>query len=211
VTDVDRYTVAFNGNSKNPPCDDSLSAIGYYASFDATTITTANHVSLSMKSGISKSSDSSNWSGSTMDRYAEISSSTTPPRSVSSTKHSVMECSEKFQPRVFQYSDGCERCLSLLSDHERAKYEKNGNSPLVTVTSGGCHVSCKFFQGIHGKGGVRLCMRCFQSLHKPLSDTLKVRDEGICDRSRSVSCSRSSPMRSSSRGRSASRGRGIME
>ena len=176
------------------------------------------------KSSSSKSSLGSSYSGSTTDKYDEIvmNRPVTPRRSscssgkvTDSLKTHVLPCSEKFQPRIFLHSDGCERCLSLLSEQELTSYYQNGNSPLVTVTSGGCHENCQFSPGIAGTGtsaGLRLCRRCFQYLHKPLSDMLKVKnDEGICDRSRSasVSCSTPSPMRSRSQGRSISRGRGV--
>ena len=129
---------------------------------------------------------------------------TTPRRSISPTRFTewiqpqVNECSGKFQPNIFQSNDGCERCLSLLSTNERIKYDTNGNSPLVTMTSGGCHQSCQFFQGEQWRGAVRLCTRCFNSLHKPLTDKLKNKDEGLCDRNRREPVSQE---RSISRGR----------
>jgi len=144
-----------------------------------------------------------------LDKVVDVPIPLTPRKSMSPTRVSesikpqVMECNGKFQPHIFQNNDGCERCLSLLSNSERSRYEKNSNSPLVTKTSGGCHEACQFFQGVKGSCGVRLCMRCFQSLHKPMSDMLKVKDESICDRGRPEPVTRkTSPIRSDSRGRS---------
>ena len=103
------------------------------------------------------SSLGSSYSESTTDKYNEIvmNRPTTSRRFTSSSgkvsdtlKTHVLPCSEKFQPRIFLHSDGCERCLFLPCEQELTSYYQNGHSPLVTVTPGGFHKNCQFFHGV---------------------------------------------------------------
>jgi len=76
-------------------------------------------------------------------------------------------CSDRWNPALYRSKRPCSRCHSLASEKEKQKFELNGHSTTITLTSGGCNKSCTQFFNEDIKDGVSLCRICFNACHRP--------------------------------------------
>jgi len=75
-------------------------------------------------------------------------------------------CDKKWDPSVHRRKRGCERCILFSSERDIQKFNKQGHSPSIMLTRGGCHRECVYFKRKKTEVCVRLCQKCFHDTHR---------------------------------------------
>jgi hypothetical protein len=75
-------------------------------------------------------------------------------------------CTSQFEAHLHPSMGPCDRCWSLASPAEQAKFKARGTHLCIVRTRGGCDRNCKVFPPEEDEHAVRLCRQCFTATHK---------------------------------------------
>lgn len=84
--------------------------------------------------------------------------------------------SEQYIPNLHSTRGHCERCFSLASDAERAKFLDEGRHVRIMIVRGGCTRDCNAFPRGADEPPVRLCRKCYFDTHRPPRKSTDGRD-----------------------------------
>ena len=84
--------------------------------------------------------------------------------------------SEQYIPNLHSTRGHCERCFSLASETERAKFLDEGRHVRIMIVRGGCTRSCTAFPRGEDDPPVRLCRKCYFDTHRPPRKSTDGRD-----------------------------------
>ena len=90
-------------------------------------------------------------------------------KSVDDYSEALMCSEEQYLPNLHSSKGPCERCLTLASKEERAKFLANGRHVRIMLVRGGCKRTCTAFPRSEDQAPVRLCRRCYFDTHRPRS------------------------------------------
>ena len=76
------------------------------------------------------------------------------------------DCKNMFEANLHKEVGACDRCWSLASPDDRAKYKKRGSNLNIMRTRSGCGPNCKIFPFFLPEEPVRLCLKCFLDTHQ---------------------------------------------
>jgi hypothetical protein len=107
----------------------------------------------------------------------------TPPRGPKSinrptqrrkVREDAIMCTSKFVHNLHPTMGPCDRCWSLASPEEQARFKARGSHLCIVRTRGGCDRNCKVFPPLPDEPTVRLCRKCFFATHVHDGDRLQV-------------------------------------
>jgi hypothetical protein len=89
-------------------------------------------------------------------------------------RHSIQICSNKFAFNLHHTMGPCDRCWSLSSPDEKAKFTARGAHLRIARTRGGCDQNCRVFPPENDEPALRLCRKCFFDTHQRDGSRLQV-------------------------------------